>query len=90
MLTINYNTTDLSLKLEEYALPSVAITLLSSEFIYIGYRKPVNNIHLELVNTATSLSTLAVTYETASGFVNVSDLVDRSNGLGNSGPCTLR
>jgi hypothetical protein len=85
MLTINYNSTDLSLKLEEYALPSMAITLLSSEFIYLGYYKPISNVYLELVNSVTSASTMAVKYETASGFVDVVNLVDHTNGLGSSG-----
>lgn len=85
MLTINYNATDLSLKLEEFAAPTQAITLLSTEFIYVGYYKPITNLYFEFTSTVTSLSTLSVEYETASGFVNVDNLVDRTNGLGESG-----
>ena len=85
MLTVNYNSTDLSIKLEEFSLPVVPITLLVGEFIYIGYYKPITNFHAEFNNTVESLSNLIFKYETASGFTNVSGLVDRTNGLGSSG-----
>lgn len=85
MLTVNYNSIDLSIKLEEFSLPVVPITLLSTEFIYIGYYKPITNFHIEFNNSVTSLSNLAVEYETASGIASVKNLIDRTNGLGNSG-----
>jgi len=85
MLTINYNSNDLSIKLEEFSAPTVAITLLSSEFIYVGYYKPISNFYLEISNSITSLSTLKVEYETASGFVDVDNLIDYTSGLGESG-----
>lgn len=85
MLNINYNGADLSVKLEEFALPSVAITLLSSEFIYIGYYKPITNIYIELANSVLSLSNIKLEYDTITGLVEVDNLIDRTSGLGNSG-----
>ena len=85
MLTINYNNTDLSLKLEEFSAPSVAITLLNTEEIWIGYKKPISNFHIEISAVVTSLSNVSIQYENSSGLVNVANLIDRTYGLGNSG-----
>jgi hypothetical protein len=84
MLAINYNGTDLSVKMEEFTLPSVDITLLPSEYIYVGYYKPINDLYFELSPLA-STATLIVEYETAAGVVPVLNLVDKTYGLNNSG-----
>lgn len=85
MLTINYDSTDLSLKLEEFVAPNVGITLLLGQAIYVGYYKPITNLYFEFTSSVTSLSNLSVEYETASGFTNVDNLIDRTSGFGESG-----
>jgi hypothetical protein len=85
MLTINYNNTDYSLPLEEFDLPSQAITLLAGQYIYIGYYKPINNFYVAMTDVIPSTSKLILEYETASGFVAASSMVDKTYGLANSG-----
>ncbi len=85
MLNINYNDSDLSIKLEEFTLPGVEITLLSTEFIYFGYRKPISNIYIELAVDTPVIAALKIECEQESGFVETESLIDRTIGLNNSG-----
>ena len=85
MLTINYKTKDLSLKLEDYSGAGETITLLSSEVIYIGYYKPINSLYLDFASVVNSSSIVSLKYDTVSGLSDVSELIDHTKGLGESG-----
>lgn len=92
-LTLNYNSKDYSLTWEDFKGDGTPVSLLSTEFILIGYHKPISNFYIELFNAEdengeqapVSESLLKVEYENNTGFIPVTDLHDYTLGLNGPG-----
>jgi len=80
MLKIYHETTDYSLALENYIDDTQEITLTDSEFLYFGYKKPINALYVGMFTTNTSVS--VVDLELYNGaWASCAGLLDRTEGL---------
>ena len=89
-LTIQYydgvsTYTDYSDELFSYLRDSATITLASSEAIYIGFRKPINQIYVQLDEASSTSTTLSVKYYNGSSFTAVTNLHEETNAFTRSG-----
>lgn len=83
MLKIFYNTNDLSKKLEDYLTDTVAVTLLNTESIDIGFRKPINALYFEL--SAFNANASVINLEYFNGAFTSLLIEDETHGLSRSG-----
>lgn len=84
MLKIFHNSADYSIKLEDYLTQAVALTLLSSESLDVGFDKPINALFIELSAKNTNAASLSVQYFKNNAFSDV-DLHDETEGFKYSG-----
>lgn len=81
MLKIFKDNSDVSLELESYVQDYSLGVLADDEFIYVGYKKPINALYAHMTTPNTSSGTLSVEYFNGSDFTPVADLVERTKGL---------
>lgn len=81
MLKIFHNATNYSDKLENYIDQTQSITLLDSDYLYIGYRKPINAIYIAINEANTATSVIDLEYYNGSAFASVENLEDKTNGF---------
>lgn len=84
MLKVWYETTDYTLEAEDYTSDTLTLTLADDEFIYIGHRKPINEIYVFMDTANTNSSVVTIDYHNGLTFTPVSDLVDRTIGFSRS------
>jgi hypothetical protein len=85
MLKIYHNATDYSEKLENYIDQTQAITLLDSDYLYIGYKKPINAVYVAMSTVSTGTRTVDIEYHNGSAFAAVEDKEDKTIGLTRNG-----
>lgn len=85
MLLVYKNSTDYSAELENYISDTVALTLLDSDYLYVGYKKPINAFYVAGYNMNTNTSVLTVEYYNGSAFTDVTNLSDKTSGLARDG-----
>ena len=72
------------MKEQEFKRVPLSIQLTIDDFIYVGYRKPINALYMH-INTHNSIaSTLSVEYYTAAGWAPL-EVCDETNALSRSG-----
>jgi hypothetical protein len=81
MLKVYFNGTDKSVEMENYLIDTHTFTLVSGQYIEVGYKKPINAVFLGASTLNTNSSVLSVEYYNGTAFTDVSGLVDRSRGL---------
>ena len=82
---ILYNGSDLSRKLKDYATASVALSLQTSEYIYIGYYKPFKQLFIELDVKNTEQGTLLAEYYNGTSWQPLESLLDETDNFTQSG-----
>lgn len=77
--------TDYSDELVNYQRDSATITLASSEAIYVGYKKPINLVYVQLDQVSGTSTTLSAKYYNGSSFAAVTNLNEETNAFNRSG-----
>jgi hypothetical protein len=85
MLKIYHNTTNYSKKLENYVDETQAITLLNTDYLYVGYKKPINAFYVGMSTVSTGTRTFALEYYNGSAFTSVTNLDDGTIGFTRNG-----
>lgn len=80
MLKVYFNSTDESVKCANMGIDSVNKTLLTSDSIYIGYKKPIRNLFFELKTPNTNEGTLTVSKWNGSAWV-ATTMIDQTQGF---------
>lgn len=57
----------------------------SEDFLYVGYRKPISAIYVEMGTANTNAATLTLKYYNGSSFTAVSDFIDETKAMTRSG-----
>lgn len=83
--TILYNSIEYSKKLKDFGTSAIVLGLQTSEFIYVGYRKPFNQFFVELNVLNTNANTITAEYYDGTNWVNLPTLIDESEGFTKSG-----
>jgi len=81
MLKIFHQTADRSLKLANYIDQTQSIALLDSEYIYIGYKKPINAVYVGMSTVNTNTSVVSLEFYNGTTWAEPSGLVDKTQGL---------
>jgi hypothetical protein len=81
MLKIFYNATDHSLKFENYINQPVTLTVSDSDFIYIGYKKPINALYVSMTTVSTGTRSIDLEYYNGSAYAAITSVVDRTQGF---------
>jgi len=81
---ISSNYTDITYKMREFQRDLVTLTLLSSEYLYIGYDKPINCFYVNL-NSSLTESTLNLEFWNGSAWSTCMGLEEDTLGLSRSG-----
>ena len=84
-LKVYFNSTDISLKTRDYLDGSYDFTFTASDKIYVGYRKPINAIYLQLNTPDTNGVNISVKYYNGTAFTDISTLEDETYNLSESG-----
>lgn len=82
-LDIFKNTTNISNELKVYG-KELSMSLLNTDVLYVGFKKPLNQLYIELKTPNTNASTVTVQQWNGSAWENIG-IVDETNGLKNSG-----
>lgn len=85
MLKIFHNSTDYSEKLENYIDQTQAITLLDTDYLYVGYKKPINALYVAMSTVSTGTRTVDIEYYNGSTFTAAEDKEDKTLGLTRNG-----
>ena len=83
MIKVFKNATDISLNVESYVDDYSFGTLLDSDFIYVGFDKPINALYVHMTTANTNTSVLSLEYYNGA-FIAAVGLVDRTVGLSGS------
>lgn len=83
-LDVYVNATVHTLDLEDYLDSTTVGVIATSDFLYVGYRKPINAFYIDFTSANTNSSVLTLEYYSNSGFVSVNGLVDRTRGFSRS------
>jgi hypothetical protein len=81
MLKIFHQTADRSLKLANFIDQTQSITLLDSEYIYIGYKKPINAIYVAMSTVNTNTSVVSLEFYNGTTWAEPEGLTDKTQGL---------
>lgn len=82
---ISYEGTDLSKKLKDFGTASVDLTLLTSQYIYIGFYKPFKQLFIELSTKNTNGGNITAEYYDGSSWKTLASLIDETEGFSKSG-----
>lgn len=78
--------TDISDNLVDFnADDTESVTFASTDYIYVGFNRPINTFYLELSTANTNTSVLSVDYYNGTSYTSVSGLHDSTKGLARSG-----
>jgi hypothetical protein len=81
MLKIFYQTTDISNKMLNYIDQTQTITLTDAQYIYVGYKKPINALYVAMSTVNTSTSVVDLEFYNGSTWATVVGLNDKTQGL---------
>ena len=87
-LTILYSDgsfSDYTSKLYDYTRDTQSLTIASSDKLYIGFRKPLNVVYVEIDTASTTDTTLNVKYYNGASFTSVSGLQEETLAFNRSG-----
>lgn len=85
MIKVFKNSTDLSIDASSYTRDFFALTLLASDKLYVGHRKPINALFSGLETPNSNTSILSIKFWNGTAFTAVSGLEDTSKGFTRSG-----
>ena len=85
MLKVLINTTDYSRQLKSYLDEGVTHTLLASDKLYIGYKKPIKDLYIEMSLLNAQSVNMSVKYYNGTAFDDVEALYDTTYQLTRSG-----
>lgn len=85
-LCINFNNIDYSLPMSDFIRRDTTLNILTTDYFYVGFDKPLNQFFFSL-NTPNTLNTTITTVEQYNGTTwnNVDNLEDNTYGLSESG-----
>ncbi len=84
-LQVFHNTTDYSKEAFDFTRDTFSLTLLSTDYLYIGFSKPINSVYVQLSTANTTANTLTAEFYNGSAWVALSDFYDDSKGFTRSG-----
>lgn len=79
-LDIFINSTKVTQELENYAIDAITATLTTSDFVYVGFYKPINAIMIDLEQRNTNASNIRVDYWNGQAWIEL-NTVERTKGL---------
>ncbi len=80
MLYVLKNTTDYSTLAHKMGIEEISLSLTNSDYIYVGYTKPIKNLFLELKTPNTNTVSLTAEYHNGTAWTSV-DIIDETKGL---------
>jgi hypothetical protein len=84
-LKVFHNSTDYSKEAFDYTRDAFSLTLLSTDYLYVGFSKPINSIYVQINTANTNANTIQAEYYNGSTWVSVSDFFDDTKGFTRSG-----
>lgn len=69
----------------DYSRDNQVIEILDSHYLYIGFRKPINAVYVEMEVANTAVTSLGLEYYNGTTYASVSGLFDETSGLTRSG-----
>lgn len=82
----NSSFTNYSNESHDYSRDNATITLtVTTGFIYIGFKKPINQIYIDFTTANTTAATMTLSYWDGSNWTAVGSLMDDTKGLTRSG-----
>lgn len=84
-LNVFHNSTDHSNDAFDFTRDNFDLTLLSTDYLYIGYYKPVHMVYLALESAQNVANSLTIEYWNGSAWESVSNQFDDSKGFTRSG-----
>lgn len=84
-LKVFIESTEFTYEAENFLNETISHTLLDSQFIYLGYKKPINAFYAGLDTANTNSATLNVEYYNGTGWASVTELKDETRAFKRSG-----
>lgn len=84
-LKVFHNSTDYSNSAFDFSRDTFSLTLLSTDYLYIGFSKPINSVYVQLNTVNTNANTLTAQYHNGSTWTALSNVYDDTKGFTRSG-----
>lgn len=84
-LKVYHNASDLSQQAFDFSRDAFSLTLLETDFLYVGFTKPINSIYIQINTPNLNANSINAEYYNGTTWVSISNFFDDSKGLTRSG-----